>query len=654
MELHETKMAGIGTVKWDDEDTDFESTEEQDNEFAQLLENSPGGADIREGTIVNGKVVRMTDDMVIVDIGHKSEGEIPLHEFNTGSGIQIDVGTEVEVYLDTFEDNEGELVLSRERAEMLRAWDRISDAYDKDETVEGTIMSRVKGGLSVDIGVKAFLPGSQVDLRPVRNLDKLIGNKLAFKIIKFNKKRGNIVLSRRILLERDREKLRTQTLENLAEGATLKGIVKNITDYGAFIDLGGIDGLLHITDMSWGRINHPSQLFEVGQEVEVKVLSYDEQRQRVSLGFKQLQTDPWIEVKEKYPEGAKTQGKIVSLTDYGAFVELDNGIEGLIHVSEMSWSKRVRHPSKIVQVAEVVDVVVLALDLENRRISLGMKQTEPNPWEVVKEKYHVGDVLRGKIRNITDFGVFIGIEDGIDGLIHISDISWTDRIRHPSDLFKKGDEVEAKVMQIDVEGEKFSLGIKQLADDPFIKAAQEFAPGTKGKGKITKVADFGVFVEIQPGVEGMIHISELSDETIGKVSDKFKEGEDIEFVVLASDSDERKFSLSRKALLKNLEGGDLDDYIGSLTEPKTGLAEAFAKAQAGSDTETATVDPHEQAYASLTDDDDDDDTPVEPAAIVKKSEGGEAVQAAPAEKAEAASETPAEPAADADKPEGAE
>ncbi len=572
-------MPGLGTVKWEDDDSDFDLNTEPSKDFAEMLEGTPGGASIREGTIVKGRVVRLTDDQVIIDIGHKSEGEVPITEFMGPEGIKVKVGEDVEVYLDTFEDNDGELVLSRERAEMLRAWDRISDAYEKDETVEGVIMARVKGGLSVDIGVKAFLPGSQVDLRPVRNLDKLIGNKLQFKIIKFNKKRGNIVLSRRILLERDREKLRATTLENLQEGAVLKGIVKNITDYGAFIDLGGIDGLLHITDMSWGRINHPSQLFEVGQEMEVKVLSYDEQRQRVSLGYKQLQSDPWTVAGDKYPVGFRTKGKVVSLTDYGAFVELENGIEGLIHVSEMSWSKRVRHPSKIVQVGEEVEVVVLALDLENRRISLGMKQIEPNPWEIVKDKYQIGDVIRGKIRNITDFGIFVGIEDGIDGLIHISDISWTERIRHPGDLFKKGDEVEAKVLQIDTEGEKFSLGIKQLGEDPFVKAAQAFRPGTKGKGKVTKVTDFGAFVEIVPGVEGMVHVSELSDEQVAKPADVVKEGDEIEFIVLATDADERKFSLSRKAFLKNLQGDALKDYIGTVAEPKTGLAEAFAKAK---------------------------------------------------------------------------
>ena len=581
MQLQETKMPGVGTVKWEDEDTGFELDQDGSHDFAEMLDGTSGsGAGIREGTIVKGTVVRLTDDLVIVDIGHKSEGEVPIQEFIGPEGIKVKIGDEVEVYLDTFEDNEGELVLSRERAEMLRAWDRISDAYDKDETVEGIIMARVKGGLSVDIGVKAFLPGSQVDLRPVRNLDKLIGTKLQFKIIKFNKKRGNIVLSRRILLEQDREKLRATTLENLQEGAVLRGIVKNITDYGAFIDLGGIDGLLHITDMSWGRINHPSQLFEVGHEVEVRVLSYDEQRQRVSLGFKQLQNDPWLSAGDRYPVGMRTRGKVVSLTDYGAFVELENGIEGLIHVSEMSWSKRVRHPSKIVQVGDEVEVVVLAVDLENRRISLGMKQIEPNPWEIVKEKYQVGDIIRGKIRNITDFGIFVGIEDGIDGLIHISDISWTERIRHPGDLYKKGDEVEAKVLQIDTEGEKFSLGIKQLIDDPFVGVAEQYRPGSRGRGKVTKVTDFGVFIEIVPGVEGMVHISELDEQPVAKVTDVCNEGDEVDFVVLSSDAEERKFSLSRKAFQKNLQGDQLREYIGAVAEPKTGFADAFAKAQA--------------------------------------------------------------------------
>jgi small subunit ribosomal protein S1 len=584
MQLHESKLAGIGNIHWEDEDTGFDHQKGESQEFANML-NSADTGEVKEGSIVRGRVVRFTDDSVIVDIGHKSEGEIPKSEFLQPDGtLSVAEGDVVEVYLDSFEDNDGEMVLSRERAEMFRAWDRISDAYEKGEIVEGRVIARVKGGLSVDIGVKAFLPGSQVDLRPVRNLDKLIGAKLQFKIIKFNKKRGNIVLSRRVLLEQDREKLRSETLSHLKENAVLKGIVKNITDYGAFIDLGGIDGLLHITDMSWGRINHPSQMFEVGQEIEVKVLSYDEARQRVSLGYKQLQNDPWLTVAERYTVGSRAKGTVVSLTDYGAFVEMEQGVEGLIHISEMSWSKRIKHPSKVVQVGDEVEVVILAMDTENRRISLGMKQIEPNPWDIVKEKYQEGDVIRGKIRNITDFGIFVGIEDGIDGLIHISDISWTERINHPGDLFKKGDEVEAKILQIDAENERFSLGIKQLGDDPWVKASREFQAGTKGKGRVTKIVDFGAFVELSPGVEGMIHISELSDENVTKVEDVVKEGDSVEFVVLSSDSEERKFSLSRKALLRQLQGDELRQYISNV-EPKTGLADAFAKAKAAKEQE---------------------------------------------------------------------
>ena len=578
-----TVLTGLGTeITWEDQDTDFDLEGGASTEFADLFESSESiGGDIKEGSIVKGKIANITDDYVIVDIGHKTDGEIRVFEFKNREGeLTVSVGEEVEVYLDCFEDNYGDMVLSRERAEMLRAWDRISDAFENSQIIEGQIVSRVKGGLSVDIGVKAFLPGSQVDLRPVRNLDKLIGQTFEFKIIKFNKKRGNIVLSRRVLLEQDREKMRGETLENLAEGNVLKGIIKNITDYGAFVDLGGIDGLLHITDMSWGRINHPTQLFEVGQEVEVKVLSYDQQKHRVSLGYKQLQNDPWVEATSKYEVGTKTHGVVVSLTDYGAFVELEDGVEGLIHISEMSWSKRIRHPSKVVSIGDEVNVVVLAIDPEARRISLGMKQMEPNPWEVVKDKYHEGDVISGKIRNITDFGVFVGVEEGIDGLIHISDISWTDRIKHPGDMFKKGDEVQAKVLQIDVEGEKFSLGIKQLSEDPWDNIVNTFTVGSKHSGEVSKVTDFGAFVKVTEGFEGLIHVSELSKENVAKATDVIKEGDKVDFVVLSLDSDERKLSLSKKAFEQGLDGDELNEYIGKNAKAaQSALAEAFAKAE---------------------------------------------------------------------------
>ncbi len=582
-QIQDVKVSGVGVIKWED-DSDFDDLLETSKEFEELLSHAENQVNVKEGSIVTGTVSRVSDDGIFIDIGLKMEGEVPREEFKDLDGkITVKAGDQVEVYLDRFENNHGNLVLSRERAEMLRAWDRFSKAFENGEIVEGIIMSRVKGGLAVDIGVKAFLPGSQIDLRPVKNLDKLIGEKLQFKIIKFNKKRGNVVLSRRVLLEQDRDKLRATTLENLKEGAILKGVVKNITDYGAFIDLGGIDGLLHITDMSWGRINHPSQIFDVGMEIEVKVLSYDEQKRRVSLGYKQLQIDPWKEAAAKYVPNTIVKGKVVSLTDYGAFVELESGIEGLIHISEMTWSKRIKHPSKIVNVGDEIDVMILGINEEDRKISLGMKQIEPNPWEIVKEKYHVSDVIRGTIRNITDFGIFIGIEEGIDGLIHISDISWTERIKHPGDIYKKGDEIEAKILQIDTEGEKFSLGIKQLTPDPFIEAMSKFAAGTQASGKVTKIADFGVFVELMSGVEGMVHVSELDVNEVKNPSEIVKEGDSIEFIVLATDSEERKFNLSRRALLKKLEGDDLKNYIKTAVETKTSFAEAFSRAKGSKD-----------------------------------------------------------------------
>lgn len=591
MNQTKTTLAGIGDISWEEDDGSFGIEDTANGEFSKLLEQAPGGSTIKEGTIVDGVIIGITDDYIQVDIGHKSSGEIPISEFTSMDGqLKVAEGEKVEVYLDSFEDNDGDMVLSRERAEMLRAWDRISDAFDKNEIIEGVVMARVKGGLAVDIGVKAFLPGSQVDLRPVRNLDKLINQKFEFKIIKFNKKRGNIVLSRRVLLEQDREKLRSETLKHLADGAILKGIVKNITDYGAFIDLGGIDGLLHITDMSWGRINHPSQLFEIGQEIDVKVLSYDEGRQRVSLGFKQLQEDPWIQASKKYIVDSKTKGTVVSLTDYGAFVELEDGIEGLIHISEMSWSKRVRHPSKVVSIGDEVEIVVLAIDPDARRISLGMKQMEPNPWEEIKRKYQEGAIIEGTVRNVTDFGVFVGIEDGIDGLIHISDISWSERVKHPGDLYKKGDKVEAKILQIDTEGEKFSLGIKQLSEDPWVSVAEQFKPGTKGTGVVKKITDYGVFVEISEGIEGMIHVSELDVEPVESTKAFAKEGDSIEFVVLSADADERRFSLSRKAHLKGLEGEALNEYLKSVKDvPQTVLADAFSQATSSKENEKSEV-----------------------------------------------------------------
>jgi small subunit ribosomal protein S1 len=515
--------------------------------FAELFENSI--KQMKEGEVVRGRVLSVDADNVQVDIGFKSEGLIPTWEFMDDDGtILVKVGELVDVLVEEAEDEEGRIVLSKEKADRLKIWDEISRAYEADEAVEGTIVSRVKGGLSVDIGVKAFLPGSQVDLRPVRNLESLLQQKLQFKIIKFNKRRGNIVLSRRALLEKERKKLRETTLQTLQVGQIVDGVIKNITDYGAFIDLGGIDGLLHVTDMSWGRVNHPSEIFQVGDEIKVKVLKFDPETERVSLGLKQLQPDPWVEAGHRYPIGKRLQGKVVSLTDYGAFVELEPGVEGLIHVSEMSWTKRVKHPSKVVSIGDNVESVVLDVDEGNRKISLGMKQIEPNPWSVIEERYPVNTRVSGQVRNITNFGIFVGLEEGIDGLVHVSDISWTEQIKHPSEKFKKGDEVEAVVLKIDKENEKFSLGIKQLQPNPWDDIMRRYAIGSEVNAPVTSVADFGAFVQLEEGIEGLIYSSELSAERVDKPSDVVKPGDVVKALVTRVDPVEQKISLSIKAV----------------------------------------------------------------------------------------------------------
>ncbi|GAB4288314.1 MAG: 30S ribosomal protein S1 [Myxococcota bacterium] len=527
----------------------------EEDEFATLLEESfKTGDKFIDGEVVPGVIREISGDYVIVDIGYKSEGQVPKNHFKSE---ELEVGRRVDVYIDNLENDKGVVELSKEKADRLRIWDEIAHIAENDEVVTGKILARVKGGLSVDIGVKAFLPGSQVDLRPVRTLDRLLGQTMDFKIIKFNKKRGNIVLSRRVLLEKEREELRRGTLEKLSEGAILDGIVKNITEYGAFIDLGGIDGLLHITDMSWGRINHPSDLFQVGDEIKVKVLKYDKEKERVSLGLKQITEDPWKTAREKYPVGTRLRGRVVSITDYGAFVELEEGIEGLVHISEMSWTKRIKHPSKIVKVGDLVEAEVLEIDTEHKRISLGMKQVQPNPWEILAQKYPIGARVRGRVRNITDFGLFVGVDEGIDGLIHISDLSWTQKVRHPSELYKKGDEVEAVVLNIDPENERFSLSIKALTPDPWTRISNEYRGGMKVRGKVMKVADFGVFVELEPGVEGLLHVSEISYERVEKPSDVLKKGDEIDVAIIEVDPVEKKISLSKKLLERT---GSPDDY----------------------------------------------------------------------------------------------
>jgi small subunit ribosomal protein S1 len=535
--------------------------------FAALFEESLKREDLKEGDIVKGKVIGLGNENVIVDIGYKSEGAIPIHEFVDGEGkVNVKVGDEVDVFLESREDEDGLCVLSKEKADRLKVWDEISAACERDELIEGTISARVKGGLSVTIrgGVKAFLPGSQVDLRPVRNLDAYIGKAHRFKVIKFNKKRGNIVLSRRVLLEKERAELKEQTLDKLKEGQIVEGIVKNLTEYGAFIDLGGIDGLLHITDMSWGRVTHPSELFQVGDHVRVKVLKFNSETERVSLGLKQMMEDPWTHAQEKYPPGTVVRGKVVSLKDYGAFIELEQGIEGLIHVSEMSWTRRVKHPSKVLAIGDTVEAVVLDIDPRQNRISLGMKQLEPNPFASLKEKYPPGTVVKGVVRNIADFGIFVEIEEGIDGLVHISDLSWTQRVKHPSELYQKGDEVEAVVLNIEFDGEKpkVSLGIKQLVPDPWDRIPYDYPIGRIVEAKVIKVLDFGAFVEIEKGVEGLIHVSEFSDQRVEDPKNFVKPGQALKAEIISVDTAERKIGLSFRGAARAEEVADAQGFSG--------------------------------------------------------------------------------------------
>lgn len=518
-----------------------------------------------EGEVVTGRVISVDKDHVLVDIGYKSEGQIRIQEFKDESGnISAEVGDTVEVMVEWWGDEDERVVLSKEKAANIKIWDAIKTSYDEDGTVEGVISNRVKGGFSVDIGVQAFLPGSQADLRPIRNLDELVGKTFEFKILKYNRKRSNIVLSRRAILEKEREEKRSTTLASIHEGKIVDGIVKNITDYGVFIDLGGVDGLLHITDISWGRVKHPSELFSVGDSITVKILSFDLEKERVSLGMKQLTVDPWSIAAEKYAVGSRVTGVVVSLTDYGAFVELEEGIEGLIHVSEMSWTRKIRHPSKVVSVGEEVGAVVLDIKPDNRRISLGMKQVVPNPWDVIAEKYPVGTTIEGKIKNITDFGLFIGIDEGIDGLVHISDISWIKRIKHPSELFKKGDTVQAIVLDIEKESERFSLGIKQLQDDPWKSVAQRYEVGKEITGTVTNLTDFGIFVELEEGIEGLVHVSEISKEKIKTPVGKYNIGEVITARVMNINSDERRIGLSIKRMEIEDEQSLLSEYVNNM------------------------------------------------------------------------------------------
>jgi small subunit ribosomal protein S1 len=530
---------------------------------------------LEEGTITEGRVVALTKDKVVVDIGYKSEGVILGDQFSAEELQNLKVGDRLQVYIEECEDSDGNLVLSKEKADKMKIWEELEKLYKDEKSIEGKIISRIKGGMMVDIGVKAFLPGSQIDLHPVRDLDGLVGKTFPLKIIKINHRRGNVVVSRRVLLEETRDKKRQTTLANLKEGQLIQGMVKNITDYGSFIDLGGIDGLLHITDMSWGRVGHPSELFTVGDKVEVTVLKYDRETGRISLGLKQKSADPWTNVAGKYPIGTRVRGRVVSLTDYGAFVELEPGVEGLVHVSEMSWTHEVRHPSRVVAVGDQVEAAVLNVDPASRKISLGMKQTAPNPWDMIESKYPIGTRIEGKVKSLTDFGAFIGLEEGIDGLIHISDMSWTKHIKHPSELFKKAQKVEAIVLRIDKEKERLSLGYKQLIRDPWEDAIPaQYHVGDSVAGKISKIADFGIFIELEGGVEGLIHISETGVEPQARLEEKFKLQDGVTAKIIKVDREERKIALSLRDHQLDSDRKQVDEYHSSQGVPDQSFGRA--------------------------------------------------------------------------------
>ena len=547
--------------------------EGEDISFVELYEQSLH--DIPVGEIVKGKVVQIDDDVVMVDVGYKTEGRMRLDEFLDDDGNSaVSVGDEIDVFVDR--KKEDNLTLSREKAVRMKAWNDIVKISGKGIPIMGTITKRVKGGLSVDIGVEAFLPGSQVDIRPVKNFDKYVGQTLELEVLKYDRKRNNVVLSRKAILERELEEQRAKILETMEEGKIVEGVVKNITDYGVFVDLGGMDGLLHITDMSWGRIRHPSEKFSRDDEITVKILSFDSEKQRVSLGLKQLTENPWNNVTENYAVGSMVDGKVVSIIDYGAFIEMEPGLEGLIHISEMFWTKKTKHPSKILSVDEVINVEILEIDPENKRISLGLKQTMANPWEVLKEKYPPGSVLNGKIKNITDFGIFVGIEDDIDGLVHISDISWKKRIKHPSEFYKRGQELDTVVLQVDAENKKFSLGIKQLGKNPWEELKEKYGVGSVVSGKVTNATDFGIFVEIEEGIEGLVHISELSNRRVKSSKDLYSPGDIVSAVIKNIDVDNQKVGLSIKDIEKTSTEPTQNQYVNNNEKVVSNLGEILA------------------------------------------------------------------------------
>jgi small subunit ribosomal protein S1 len=565
------------------EDSKSSTPSETEVNFEAALEDylNEDFGDLEEGIITKGVVVRLGKEHVLVDVNFKSEGQIPVGEFTDPTGnLTVKVGDEIDVYVVGKNESEGTIHLSHDRAKRMQLFDKLEDLQAKDDIITGRIMRRIKGGYTVDLGgVEAFLPGSHVDLRPVPDMDALVGNEYEFRVLKINRRRSNVIVSRRVLLEERRESMRKDLLESLEEGSTVKGRVKNITEYGVFVDLGGLDGLMHITDMSWKRIKHPKELVNLGDELDLKVLSFDKEKQKVSLGMKQLSDDPWQNIADKYPTDRRMNGKVTNLVDYGAFVELEAGVEGLVHISEMSWTRKLRHPSQMVHVGDEVEVVVLGVDQDKKRISLGMKQVKPNPWDLVAEKYPEGAVLEGTVKNITEFGIFIGIEDGIDGLIHVSDISWTKKVRHPGEMFKSGDVVRAKVLTVDKLNEKFTLGIKQLADDPWHNVPERYPVGGMVKGLVTNITDFGLFVEVEEGIEGLVHVSEISRKKVKTPAELYKEGDTIEARVIHVSGDERRLGLSIKALKDDEEKRKAKEYRTSGPEVGSNLGDLLRQKQ---------------------------------------------------------------------------
>ena len=568
--------------KWvDEQDLNQQELEEYEQMFQMYDETLK---DIVEGEIVPGHVIAVENGEVIIDVGFKSEGAISLSEFTDPD--ELEVGQNIEVFLEDIEAQEGQVVLSKQKADFMKVWDKIKDAHEEGAVVEGQILRRIKGGLVVDLfGVDAFLPGSQVALKQTPNLDQFIGEKLPFKIIKLNKSRRNIVVSRRVVLEVEKERQKQAIIAELDRGQVRKGVVKNITDFGAFVDLGGIDGLLHITDISWGRIGHPSELVTIGSEITVAILEFDRERERISLGLKQLEPYPWANVEEKYPVGSRITGRVVSITDYGAFVELERGVEGLIHISEMSWTKHVTHPSKMVTVNENVDAVVLKVDQQNEKISLGMKQTQPDPWQSLNDRYTVNTMIRGRVRNITAFGAFVEIEEGIDGLVHISDMSWTRRIKHPSEVVKKGEEIDVMVLNIDPDARRVSLGIKQVTEDPWLSLAEVYPVNTETTGVIIRLLERGVVVELSHEVEGFVPISQLNHPEIKRPGDAFKEGEEIPLKVIEFDGKNRRVVLSVKAYFRDRERAEIDDYLSKHPVASTVIGDVVAVEESAASSE---------------------------------------------------------------------